>query len=292
MVPRAKRRRARAPRVTVIIPTYNWAPALRYAIRSVLAQTMPDFDLFVIGDHCTDESADVVQAFRDPRVTWTNLPVNSGHQSGPNSLGLEMARTELIAYLGHDDLWLPHHLAVLLRAMDDQATTSFAHTLSLQVDPGRAPHLHPPPGVAYHSEMWLPPSAVMQRRSQLRAVGGWSTPAESGDLDPETALGARLSARFGMPTFVPRLTNVKLPAAHRRDVYRDRPCDEQDRWWSVINSSSDPETELHLWARPHGTLTGEDDPFDLLPGEVVGRVVTTAQERHRLRRIVKGLDAG
>src|ERR1700679_2302736 len=98
------------PRVTVIIPTFNYAPVLPYSIGSVLRQTFTDFELLVIGDHCTDESESVVTAIADPRVRWINLPVGIKHQSGPNNEGIRQARGQLIAYLGHDDLWLPWHL--------------------------------------------------------------------------------------------------------------------------------------------------------------------------------------
>ena len=75
-----------APRVSVIIATYNWATVLPYSIGSVLDQTFTDFELLVVGDGCTDESADVVASFQDPRVHWVNLPRNTGHQAGPRSI--------------------------------------------------------------------------------------------------------------------------------------------------------------------------------------------------------------
>src|SRR5436190_13138901 len=56
------------PLVTVVIPTYNWATVLPYSIGSALEQTMGDFELLVIGDGCTDESAEVVRAIDDARV--------------------------------------------------------------------------------------------------------------------------------------------------------------------------------------------------------------------------------
>src|SRR5215212_6896548 len=106
------------PRVTAIIPTYNWSAVLPYSIGSVLRQTMTDIELLVVGDGCTDDSEAVVTGIGDPRVRWINLPANTGHQSGPNNEGLRQARGEMIAYLGHDDLWLPHHLASAVAALD------------------------------------------------------------------------------------------------------------------------------------------------------------------------------
>src|SRR6476619_7155830 len=95
------------PVVSVIIATYNWSSVLRYAIQSVLWQTFQDFELLVIGDGCTDDSAEVVASFTDPRIHWHNLPQNSGNQALPNHTGIDMARGQYIAYLGHDDLWYP-----------------------------------------------------------------------------------------------------------------------------------------------------------------------------------------
>jgi glycosyltransferase involved in cell wall biosynthesis len=98
------------PRVTVIVPTYNWSTVLPYPIGSVLRQSFTDFEVLVVGDGCTDDSEQVVTAVTDPRVRWINLPVNDGHQSAANNEGLRQSRGSIIAYLGHDDLRLPHHL--------------------------------------------------------------------------------------------------------------------------------------------------------------------------------------
>src|SRR5258706_7747204 len=122
------------PTVSVILPTFNWPSVLRYAIQTVLWQTFTDFELLVIGDCCTDNTAEVVHAFNDPRIRWHNLPQNSGNQSGPNNVGLELARADLIAYMHQDDLWMPNHLAVLVQAMQTH-NAAIAHTLMLEVGP-------------------------------------------------------------------------------------------------------------------------------------------------------------
>lgn len=100
------------PLVTVVIATYNRAETLKYAIESVLWQTYTNFELWVIGDCCTDHTEKIVQSFsHDPRVNWYNLPQNSGYQSKPNNEGIRRGKGEYIAYLNHDDIWLPNHLA-------------------------------------------------------------------------------------------------------------------------------------------------------------------------------------
>src|SRR4051794_15948381 len=108
----------RGSRVSVVIPTYNWSTVLRHSVRSALAQSYAPYEVIVVGDACTDDSEAVVEAIGDPRVRWENLPVNSGSQSLPNNRGLELARGDLIAYLGHDDLWHRHHLGHLVSALE------------------------------------------------------------------------------------------------------------------------------------------------------------------------------
>ena len=109
------------PSVTVIIPTCNWGSVLPYSIGSVLRQTFTDFE----GDGCTDESEAVVRGVGDPRVKWINLATNTGHHSEPNNEGLRQARGQYIAYLGHDDLWLPHHLSCLISALKQGADLAY-----------------------------------------------------------------------------------------------------------------------------------------------------------------------
>ncbi|PJF27365.1 MAG: hypothetical protein CUN53_04330 [Phototrophicales bacterium] len=67
-----------ACRTSVLIATFNGSAVLRYAIESVLHQTVTDWELRVTGDGCTDDSAEVVASFNDPRIHWHNLPENSG----------------------------------------------------------------------------------------------------------------------------------------------------------------------------------------------------------------------
>jgi glycosyltransferase involved in cell wall biosynthesis len=101
----------KAPQVSVVIATYNSSHLLRYAIASVLLQELQDFEIVVVSDHCTDDTAEVVAGFEDPRIRFIDLPRNSGQQATPNNEGLAAARGETIAFLNHDDLYLPHHLS-------------------------------------------------------------------------------------------------------------------------------------------------------------------------------------
>jgi glycosyltransferase involved in cell wall biosynthesis len=228
------------PRVTVIVATYNWSAVLPYSIGSVLRQTFADFELLVIGDGCTDDSEQVVKAIGDPRVEWINLPENTRHQSGPNNEGLRRARGELIAYLGHDDLWLPHHLDVMVRALD-RTQSDLAYSLTMNVAPDGDFAWPTIPNEA--AGTFASPLAVVHRKRVTEEIGGWRHYREVTNTTPDVELWRRAHAAGYKFTFVPRLTGVKLPAGHRRDVYAKRPSHEQAHWSARIQNEPDFEFE-------------------------------------------------
>jgi glycosyltransferase involved in cell wall biosynthesis len=197
---------ASTPTVSVLIATYNSRTTLRYAIDSVLAQTFADFELWVIGDGCTDDSADFMASYADPRVHWYNLPVNSGYQSVPHNEGLHRARGRYIAYLNHDDLWLPDHLERLIGALE-RDEGDIAYSILEWVLSWRDAYADIPayPGAA------LPPegSAVVHRRALIEEIGGWKLPDEVHSV-PRAEFLRR--AQFAGKRFVlvPRLTVLKF----------------------------------------------------------------------------------
>src|SRR6059036_1113442 len=122
------------PKVTLIIAAYNSSKTLQCALRSLRQQTFPDFEAWVVGDACTDDSEQVVSSFADPRLYWTNLGQHCGCQNGPNNEGLRRARGRYIAYLGHDDLWFPWHLAGLVSTIEETGA-DFVHAAAALIDP-------------------------------------------------------------------------------------------------------------------------------------------------------------
>jgi glycosyltransferase involved in cell wall biosynthesis len=230
------------PLVTIIIPTYNWSSVLPYSVGSALRQTFPDFEVLVIGDGCTDDSESVVRAVGDERVRWINLPANTGHQSGPNNEGLRQARGDLIAYLGHDDLWLPHHLSCMVAALDAGADLAFGITEG--IGPRESDKVAAPFKLKYTPGDWMPPTGVAHRRRVTEHVGGWRDYREL-TVDPEVDLWQRAYDGGYKFAFVPRLTAIKFSASERPGIYRDTPHHEQAEWFARIQGELDLEaTEL------------------------------------------------
>jgi GT2 family glycosyltransferase len=199
---------------------------------------MPDYELLVVGDGCTDDSEKVVAAIKDPRVRWINLPVNTGHQAGPNNRGIEEARGEYIAYLGHDDLWLPHHLQCMIDKLDE-AGAGVAHSLLVQVFPGR--HIGTPVMPMLDHRTGGPPSCTIYRRCVTDKIGGWKNYRDL-NVAPELDLLRRAQGAGFQELFVPRFTVMKFPASQRENVYRDRPHHEQATWLERIQTDPDFES--------------------------------------------------
>ena len=105
------------PVVSVVLPTYNRAPLLGRSIRSVLAQSYGDFEVFVIDDGSTDETAGVVADFRDRRIRYVPLPRDTGAAAARN-VGIRMSRGKFLAFQDSDDEWLPSKLAKQVSAFE------------------------------------------------------------------------------------------------------------------------------------------------------------------------------
>jgi glycosyltransferase involved in cell wall biosynthesis len=91
------------PAVSVVLPTYHRAPLLGRSIRSVLGQCFTDFEVLVVDDGSTDDTAEVVAGFRDPRVRYFRLARNTGAGAARNA-GIRLARGRFLAY--KEALWL------------------------------------------------------------------------------------------------------------------------------------------------------------------------------------------
>ena len=120
--PPADERPDPAPCVSIIIPTHNRSKLLRRSIQSVLAQTFQDFELLVVDDASSDDTASVVSGFSDPRVRYIRLPENR-RGAGARNVGIRQARGALLAFNDDDDVWLPHKLELQVEALQRQPAT-------------------------------------------------------------------------------------------------------------------------------------------------------------------------
>ena len=103
------RSRFETVKVSVIMPTYNRQHMIRRAIQSVINQSHKNWELIIVDDGSTDQTAELVNAFlQDKRIKVTKQQ-HLGLSAARNS-GLKLASGEIIAYLDTDNVWRPNFL--------------------------------------------------------------------------------------------------------------------------------------------------------------------------------------
>jgi glycosyltransferase involved in cell wall biosynthesis len=213
------------PLVSVITATYNRSQVLAHAIRSLERSSFADWELIVVGDGCTDDTGEVVASFAEPRIRFVDLGRNTGEQSGPNNEGFRQSRGRYIAYLNHDDLWLPHHLETALRGIE-AARADLAFTLGLSIGGGGSRLLVGATSSGrYEPHMSVPASTWLLRRELVESVGSWSHFRETYNVPSQEWLFRAWKAGKSL-RLVPRLTVVVLPSASRRGSYLQREAPE------------------------------------------------------------------
>jgi len=98
-----------APRISVVVPTFDRVDVLGRSLDSVLRQTLPPFEVVVVDDGSTDDTESVVAGRAPAPVRYVRLPQRAGAQAARNR-GIEEAAGEWIAFQDSDDEWLPDKL--------------------------------------------------------------------------------------------------------------------------------------------------------------------------------------
>lgn len=109
------------PKVSVYMPTHNRREMLERAIKSVLNQTMADFELIVVNDASTDDTKTYLECLAEvePRLTVFHNETPQGACLSRNRAILA-AKAEYATGLDDDDEFLPQRLELLLKAMSDK----------------------------------------------------------------------------------------------------------------------------------------------------------------------------
>lgn len=170
-----------APSVSVLIPTYNTGAYLEGTIRSILDQDLTDLELIVLDDGSTDGSAQVARrlAEQDPRLL-VHTQENLGIAATRNRL-LELARSDLVAWLDHDDLALPSRLRTQVDYMREHPECVALGTRIELIDDEDLP-IHCPRLVMTHEEiearhfageLQLAQTASIMRKRAVVDCGGY-----------------------------------------------------------------------------------------------------------------------
>lgn len=232
------------PAISVIVATYNRPAPLRHAIQSVLDGTFQDWEMIVVGDACTDDTADCVASFADARIRFVNLPVRCGYQSGPNNHGVELALGRYIAFLNHDDLYLPHHLATCVCELEATgADIVWVPVAVAQPKTAATPPGQPcgfmlsgvPATQGYWPSAFYFASSFVFKRALAARVGPWLGPEETYLLPSQEWL-FRVWRSGAVMRFVAGVSVVALPAGFAPGSYSRRDSPEHDRLVGWIRS--------------------------------------------------------
>ena len=105
----------RAPTISIVIPLFNKEAYIRRSIDLGFAQTFADFEVIVVDDGSTDDSADIVRRYSDPRIRLIRQE-NAGVSAARNR-GIAAATTPFVALLDADDEWRPGFLEKVSHAL-------------------------------------------------------------------------------------------------------------------------------------------------------------------------------
>lgn len=231
---------------TVLIPTFDHGPLLRFAVESACAQTVREIEVFIVGDGATDEGRRVAREFErhDDRVRFFDNPKAARHGEASRDAALLEASGEIVCYLSDDDLWFDDHVETMLGLL---VSADLAHTLGSSIDTHDELHV-------FDFDVTLPLAVDALRRVELNVpLSAWAH-----RLDAYRRLADRWSpAPPGIPTDInmwlkfidqswlrtassPLPTSLHLPSAdpQRRGWPNGRRIDELRKWRLRLSDNS------------------------------------------------------
>lgn len=115
------------PLVSIIIPVYNGEQYLSKAIESALTQTYQNFELLIVNDGSTDNSAVIIKPYlKDSRVIYIEQQ-NAGVAAARNT-AIKHARGKYVGFLDQDDLWKNNKLEVQIVSLEQDERVALVHS--------------------------------------------------------------------------------------------------------------------------------------------------------------------
>jgi len=120
----------RIPKVTVVVPAYNVSNYIQEALASLEKQTFSDFEVLIVDDGSTDNTADVVQKFCQRDSRFKLLQKSNGGLSSARNYGIRHAQGEYIALLDGDDVYHKDKLATHVARLYSRADVGLVYSAS------------------------------------------------------------------------------------------------------------------------------------------------------------------
>jgi glycosyltransferase involved in cell wall biosynthesis len=115
------------PEVSIIIPTYNHAALLGEALESVFSQTHRNYEIIVVDDGSTDDTATILQPLIEQDVIRYFRQPKQGVSAARNR-GISEAKGLYIAFLDSDDLFEPMKLDIQVKYLQDHPEVGLVHS--------------------------------------------------------------------------------------------------------------------------------------------------------------------
>jgi hypothetical protein len=247
------------PRISVLVPTHEHASTLRYAVRSVQTQGVDDLEILICGDGVSDDLRAVIADLQhaDPRIRFFDLPKSPGLGELNRDHVLREAKGQIICHHNDDDLWLPGHIEVLERALED---ADFVGAMQVNVgtdgkvrgyyfDLERPEFVEPwlnwkPNNFGSWASNGFGPIFVAHRLDAfLRLPEGWTTTPAGLPADQVMWLKF-LSQPWCRAKFLRWPIALHFPSSDRRDWTPEQRAGELRHWTEIIES---PGYAVRIW---------------------------------------------
>ncbi len=231
--------------ISIIIPLYNKEASIATALRGVLAQTYPNFEVVVVDDGSTDGGAAVVEQFDDPRIRL--IRQENGGVSAARNRGIAEAKGEYVAFLDADDEWMPQFLEEIRTLQDTypecraQATNyifcsngvkspTILRKIPFKGERGVLTNYFEVASCS-HPPMWT--SAVCIERKLLQEIGGFPVGIKSGE---DLLTWARIAVRTQWAYSMRALAQYNLGEGYDKKNLPPRRQDEGDPVGKALKS--------------------------------------------------------
>lgn len=119
--------------VSVIMPVKNGESYLNESIDSILNQDYHDIEIIIVDGQSTDNTGNIARSYK--QVKYIYQESNPGIPYAKN-LGIDNAEGEFIAFISHDDIWLPHKLSTQIEYMNTHLLQYTITKIKFFLEPG------------------------------------------------------------------------------------------------------------------------------------------------------------
>ncbi len=232
------------PQISVILNIRNGAAFLREALDSVMAQSFADWQLIAWDDCSTDESAEIVRGYRDPRIFYYLSPEDTPLGKA-RDLAMRQAQGEWLAFLDQDDIWLPRKLEKQLALAAPDVGIIYGRAVMFDAERGNlhdydyAHEFQPLPEgdifqQLFRDACFIAMSSAMLRRAAVEEIGGIP---DSIRLVPDYYLYVAIAHRY-------RARAVQQVVCR----YRTHPGSMSASRENRLRLQSEPLSIVHRWA--------------------------------------------